>query len=196
MAEKSQTPNDGGRVGDREIRFAVLQMLCAENQGSSKSAFLEEVRIPRPSARLDILAISDCLCGYEIKSDLDTLHRLRWQANAFNASCDRINIVTTERHASRVLKTVDPWWGVVVFSNQQLVLVRPASENPVTKIECQLFMLAKKELQEIFRAIGPKTSLARWQHAQLVDGLRQFGRIPELEAHIRKQFSRRAIHVS
>ena len=62
---------------DEDIR-SVLRARLALEYGTDPSALvLDEFGLACSSARVDLAVVNGCLHGYEIKSDVDSLARLR-----------------------------------------------------------------------------------------------------------------------
>jgi hypothetical protein len=61
---------------DRDVREAVLERLAAEHAGDADTHIVQEMGVWSGVARIDIAVINGELCGYELKSDRDTLERL------------------------------------------------------------------------------------------------------------------------
>ncbi len=77
-------------------------------------------------ARADLVVLNGRIEGYEIKSDHDSLARLSGQADAYEAVCDRVWLVTTERFAAAAALRLPAWWGILVARRRSdgVVLVR------------------------------------------------------------------------
>ena len=65
-------------------------------------------------ARLDVLLVADRIVGFEIKSDVDSLHRLPRQVEAFSMVVERATLVVGERHQTAASAIVPPWWSIWV----------------------------------------------------------------------------------
>src|SRR5271156_2900941 len=61
---------------DSQIRKPLHYWLVRKFSGHSDTEILHELKMPRPSGRVDMAVINGRLCGFEIKSDFDSLSRL------------------------------------------------------------------------------------------------------------------------
>jgi hypothetical protein len=99
---------------DKDVRSAVWQKLTEEYAGDASTRLVQEMGIWSGSVRIDIAVINGELCGFELKSDRDTLDRLPLQAEIYSRVFDRITLVVGSRHAMKVCEKIPDWWGVVV----------------------------------------------------------------------------------
>ncbi|HMJ43166.1 MAG TPA: sce7726 family protein [Pseudolabrys sp.] len=140
-------------LGDLDIRRPLHQWLVKTHVDCPGTEIIHEMKMPRPSARIDLAVINGELVGYEIKSDLDTLVRLSRQARAFNAVFERVCIVTTEKHAAAVRAAIPIWWGIIVPTasalDEPFFFLRTSGENPAVDIEAMLHVLHRRELLSI-----------------------------------------------
>lgn len=88
-------------------------MLAAQYNSDPATRIVEEMGIWSGSVRIDIAVINGELCGYELKSDRDTLERLPLQADLYSRVFDRVTLVVGKRHASKAMDHIPEWWGVV-----------------------------------------------------------------------------------
>ena len=103
-------------VLDPEIRAALVAHLAATEPSP---AILNEVPIRYArgrytAGRADVLAVSDVVAGYEIKSDADGRSRLDRQVLAYGALCDFCTIVVGPRHLAHVRSKLPASWGILV----------------------------------------------------------------------------------
>lgn len=101
---------------DPKIRAALVAHLRATDPSA---AVLHEVPIRYASGsydagRADVLAVSDVVSGYEIKSDADSRARLARQVIAYGALCDFCTAVVGPRHLSHVRAELPATWGILV----------------------------------------------------------------------------------
>jgi hypothetical protein len=97
---------------DPDIRAALNAMILAEHGQDPATRVVEEMPLCRGRARIDLAVINGELNGYEIKSAVDTLTRLRNQAPLYSEVFDRVTIVVSECHLQATFKSVPPWWGI------------------------------------------------------------------------------------
>ncbi len=75
---------------------------------------LNELGLIHGACRADIAVVNGRLIGYEIKSDEDTLARLKSQVAAYNSIFDNVTIIVGRRHEVAIPKHVPKWWGIVI----------------------------------------------------------------------------------
>jgi hypothetical protein len=66
------------------------------------------------SVRVDLAVINGELCGFELKSDRDTLERLPFQADLYSRVFDRVELVVGSRHSDRAAEIVPRWWKITI----------------------------------------------------------------------------------
>ena len=72
---------------DPQIRRPLHYWLQRKFSSHGDTEILHELKMSRPSGRVDVAVINGRLCGFEIKSDFDSLSRLPRQVRAFSAIC-------------------------------------------------------------------------------------------------------------
>ena len=72
-------------MNDKQIRRILIEYLKATN---AEIRIYQEKHIG--SSVCDLMTVTDCLTGYEIKSDLDNYTRLHAQVHAYDAFLTRI----------------------------------------------------------------------------------------------------------
>lgn len=143
---------------DADIRQPLHDWIHRRHARGSATGILHELKIPRPSARIDLAVVNGKMVGFEIKSDIDSLARLNRQAAAFEQVFDRVCMVTTEKHLSHAMGKIPSWWGVVVPSRRgnKVVFkpVRSMRRNPTQNNSALLYALTRAELVKILTAAG------------------------------------------
>lgn len=119
---------------DRDVRDAILGRLNAEHADDQDTRIVEEMGIWSGSVRVDVAVINGELCGYELKSDRDTLARLPLQADIYSRVFDKMYLVVGERHAPKARRIIPRWWGVIVAKSRHGTITlsdaREAKANP------------------------------------------------------------------
>lgn len=129
---------------DKEIRNILVAYLQATNQ---EMRIYQEKSIG--SSICDVMAVTDQLIGYEIKSDSDNLLRLDNQIKAYNLFFDKNYIVVSERFAFSVRDVVPETWGIIRIQNDSVVIEREAENNKEVSRYNQLSILWKIELKNL-----------------------------------------------
>lgn len=145
---------------DRDIRQPLSQWLAKKHKKEPRTVILHELKIPRPSARIDIAVVNGELTGLEIKSDADDLSRLPRQIAAFSVFFDRVLVVSTLRHAAKLREALPNWWGISLVVAQKGELKfreqRRAEANPNPNTTALLYALTRAELAGILVSCGLK----------------------------------------
>lgn len=140
---------------DAHIRAPLLQWLRALHPDRLDAKLLEEFKMPRPSARIDVALVNGEMAGFEIKSDRDTLTRLPMQIPAFSKFFDRVSLVTTPRHVDEARTKIPKWWGIIIFcENGSFQVSRSPKRNSKIDAVSFLFALSKRELASVAREGG------------------------------------------
>ena len=62
------------------------------------------------------MAVTDCITGYEIKSDLDNYSRIDYQVYYYDKFFNENYIVVGKSHEISVADRVPAYWGIIVIS--------------------------------------------------------------------------------
>lgn len=132
----------------QEIKNILIAYLKAANR---------EIRIYQEKsigdAVCDLMTVTDCLTGYEIKSDLDNYQRLGHQIRAYDLFFEQNYIVVGGRHLNSAARRVPDHWGIITIQSAQVVIHRAARTG---KPDCarQLSALWTIELTNLLTKAG------------------------------------------
>lgn len=98
-------------MNDSPIRTALDTRL--RRAAAPDSLIIHEFGVYAGMHRVDVATLGAQLCGFEIKSDGDTLKRLPEQVRAYGMLFDRMTLVVGARHHDAALTLIPPWWGVL-----------------------------------------------------------------------------------
>ena len=129
----------------RKMLIAWLQANCTEIRIYQEKSIGASV--------CDLMAVTDCLTGFEIKSDRDNYQRLAGQVRSYDRHFDRNYIVVGERHRLSATDKVPPEWGILVVSDKGIRIARKASGGKPSLSE-QLHILWKMELNNLLSRLG------------------------------------------
>lgn len=143
---------------DIDIRATLIKKLEKENKGHPYR-LLNEFAVCDGDARVDIAVANGKLCGYEIKSDKDTLDRLPKQVECYSKTFDKVVIIVGEKYELKVLEQIPDWWGVEVayrnrFKNISFRKVRKPKVNKDIDAKAILELLWRDELLELLKNEG------------------------------------------
>ncbi len=131
-------------MDDKSIRKILISYLKAKHK---------EIRIYQEksigSSICDVMAVTDCLVGYEIKSDLDNYERLPDQIKAYDQFFDKNYLVVSGKHRASATDNVPKYWGIICIYNDDIDIVRYAMTNRNMSYRKQLSILWKLELKNI-----------------------------------------------
>ena len=131
-------------MNDKSIRKILIAYLQSLN---------DEIRIYQEksigNSICDVMVVSDCLTGYEIKSDLDNYSRLDEQINQYNKFFDYNYIVVSQKHLHSAESKVPDYWGVICILDDKINVIRKAKPNFRVSRRRQLSILWKIELKNI-----------------------------------------------
>lgn len=135
-------------MDDKSIRSILISWLQANY---SECRIYQEKSIG--DSVCDLMMVTDCLTGFEIKSDLDNYRRLDKQVHSYQQYFDYNYIVVGESHRASVQYSVPSYWGILVVRDDGIRSVRAAQYcNP--QLKCQLRILWRIELNNILNRLN------------------------------------------
>ncbi len=155
------------RTRDPDIRVPLIAWLRELHPDDGSTGFVEELKMPRPSARIDLAVVNGEIAGFEIKSDADTLTRLGVQVPAFSQFFDKVSVVTTRKHVDAARKKIPYWWGIIICESNGFHIARTAKQNRNIDVSSLLYALSKAEIAEVGRLAGLPISLG-WSKDRMV----------------------------
>ena len=131
-------------MNDQEIRRILISFLKVR---------YEKIRIYQEKgiggSICDLMAVTECITGYEIKSDLDNYSRIATQVTNYQKFFNENYIVVGKSHESSAAERVPDSWGIIVISVDNVVISRKARPNNEMKIQSQLSILWKLEMSNL-----------------------------------------------
>jgi hypothetical protein len=116
---------------DRDVRAAVRRRLNEKYGSDPGTRIVEEMGVWSGSVRVDLAVINGELCGYELKSDRDTLERLPFQADLYSRVFDKVELIVGSHHSDRAAELVPGWWKVTIATMKDgAVYLRPMAGHP------------------------------------------------------------------
>lgn len=155
MLAPSIRKNEMPALRDIDVRDPLEKWLVAQHAEGGDTNIIHELKVQRPSARVDIAVVNGRLTAFEIKSDVDSLDRLPAQTAAFNAVFDQISLVTTAKHLALARKKIPSWWGILTTDGVGIHVRRSAKQNPTRQINSLLWMLTVAELTFVLAELDP-----------------------------------------
>jgi len=111
-------------VTDSDIRRSAHRQLFRDHHTAPGTLVVDELGLRHGSARADIAIVNGRLVAYEIKSERDSLHRLKNQVAAYDAIFDNITIIVGPKHERRVAQRIPRHWGIIIAQRGKLGAVR------------------------------------------------------------------------
>lgn len=140
------------KLDDKKIRNEIKNRLS-----EYKDCYIfDEFTVPSGKARADLVAINGHITGYEIKSDVDSLHRLSSQIKEYDKVFEKNYIVVGEKYSKVVARFVPDYWGIIVVQGEridsiQIKFLRRARLNPNLDFFSYICMLPGNELKYIVK---------------------------------------------
>lgn len=151
---------------DENIREALKKIL-RDRDGTA--AIFDELPLMRGRGRADLAFVNGELCGFEIKSEADSLVRLGIQTENYERVFEFNTIVAAKKHIPLASKKLPLTWGIVeavqTGGTIEFRLERPALRNAKLNNSALARLLWKNECQRILRKSGiqvrPNISVAK-----------------------------------
>lgn len=138
-------------VRDKEMRHAVAERIRATHRGVDH-LLIDEVDVRDTGRRMDLLLVAKELTAFELKSDGDSLRRLRPQADAYSLIAERAVLVVGSRHAHAGASHVPNWWAIWqvlgTATGTRMKVLRRGSRNPSVDRRALAGLLLREELVE------------------------------------------------
>lgn len=153
---------------DPDIRFPLAHSLRPEH-GSGR--LLCEIGLWGNTVR-DLGRLTETrLEGFEIKSDGDTLSRLRKQAEIYNLVFDTATLVAARKHIDKAAAILPEWWGLTEAVSHdggiEFHTLRSPSDNLSASAERIAGFLWKDEALAALRDLGVRRGLSRLRLAEM-----------------------------
>lgn len=141
---------------------------CLEKQlaiafSEDPSIIVTEFELCQGVVRADFAVVNGHLHGYEIKSNEDTLDRLKLQIEFYSKVFDFVTIVIGERHLKKARSMVPPWWGIWVAANKKKKIgirqLRKPKQNQAIDRYSLAQLLWRDEALEILGQLGKEKGL-------------------------------------
>ena len=112
--------------------------------------------IKTPHSRLDFLRVNGDTISYEVKSEVDSLHKLPKQVEDYNKLFEYNYLVTDYKHLDEASKLIPENYGIYVSDRKRLTRKRRARKNQNLCSEHQLRVFTKKELRKFFKGTADR----------------------------------------
>lgn len=162
---------DHENLDDPAIRKIFIPYLGDHYLTENRSAVIEEVA--GKYIRTDLTAFDqhqNQVHGVEIKSDRDSLTRLRKQIENYDLTHTHCHIVTGERFADKVAELIPPYWYQHVIIDGTVDSIHEGYRNPMFDASEFLVWFDSKNLKKMIKSAGGRR-YSKLMVYQLVDML-------------------------
>lgn len=102
------------KANDRDVREALHTHLLRQAIFQD-AVVIDELALSSVDGRVDVVVVNSHLHGYEIKSDVDTLARLKRESVNYAKVLDLLTVVVTEKHLAGARKMLPEFWGIDLY---------------------------------------------------------------------------------
>jgi hypothetical protein len=180
---------------DIDIRQELFREMNRLHSDDADTLIMPELGLCQGIARIDLAVVNGSVHGYEIKSEQDTLARLRGQAAIYNRALEFVTIVASPNHAEKIANIIPPWWGVWAAcgcrDRVRLEILKEASPNPTIDPFALAQLLWREEALAALADRGLATGLRNKPRAELWRRLASVLTIEELGDTVRGCLKRR-----
>lgn len=120
--------NSSKLVIDKDVRHAFYEYIRPRLRDSM---FINELtfQVGKEEGRVDLVAVGSLLQGFEIKSDADSLTRLKRQVRLYGKVMNRMSVVITLKHLRGAKKIIPAHWGIYTYERGFITEVRDSGPN-------------------------------------------------------------------
>jgi hypothetical protein len=156
--------------GEEVLKYKLFEFYS--NKANTVAAF--EIKVN--SSRADFLAINGHTNNFEIKSLLDNFSKFQKQAQDYELVFEFNYLIVDECHVQKAQSILSDKWGLWVYENDRIKILRRPRLNQETNPRTQLSLLTKNELINFFPIQNGSISQILSNHSSS-DINRQFKRI-------------------
>lgn len=183
-------------LSDPEIRSAFRSSLLPLFATDPGTLVVEELGLQHGRARIDLAIINGKLLGFELKSDLDTLHRLPEQTLVYNSVFDKITLVATEKHRADLVLQLPEWWGITIArfiqDAVQFEEIRPAQINSTVEKMAVARLLWRSEALDVLQQLGSANGVLSKPRAEIYKRLSEVLDTDTLRSKVRQALCSRS----
>ena len=133
------------------IKTRVIKWLLDSNLSFDikQDAIGAEVLFSANRRRVDLLILSQELHALEIKGYYDDPRKLEGQLDDYHKTFDKVSVITTPKHLSRIYKIIKPYTGLILFDGETFKVKRLAKQRKRLDKYSLLMFLRKNELNSL-----------------------------------------------
>ena len=182
-------------LADQDIR-PLLRSHLRDNAGRADFVMLEELGVCRGRVRIDIAVVNGSFCGYEIKSDRDSLRRLAEQVQFYDKVLDRATLVVGKRHLDEASRIIPEWWGILCIDPaagaRRFRSLRAGTWNPGRDPRALVEFLWLENAVALLEAQGAARGIRGKPRRVVWDRICENFQIDEIAAAVREHLKARA----
>jgi len=183
-------------MNDLEIRQNFHRKRLRRQHAQEDTLVIDELGLNHGKCRADIAVVNSHFIGYEIKSNKDSLRRLKDQVESYNSVFDKISVIVGDRYINSIQSHIPAWWGVIVSLKGpkgavNFGTIRKAQTNKKVAPISIARLLWRNEAEEILRQKNLPPRILRQPRAILYDYLVDEFNICELRKVVRDYFKKR-----
>ena len=181
---------------DSDIRHALHRVRLRRHHSNPSTLVVDELGLAHAKCRVDVAVIRRTIHGYEIKSGMDTLSRLRRQLSVYEKTLEELTFVTDEKHIPELNSEIPEWCGLIVAEKgprggMRLNSFRRAELNPYVDPVMLAHLLWKTEALELLSGSGYSSRDLRRPRKQLYEMLSEVLTLKEITLAIREFMGKR-----
>jgi hypothetical protein len=180
---------------DIDIRRALLTEMNRLHRDESDTLVVEELGMCQGIARVDVAVVNGTVHGYEIKSERDTLARLRSQADIYSRALEFVTIVAAPNHIAGIEAMVPDWWGIWSATQAgdeiHLKVERVAKSNPSLIPQALVQFLWREEALDILIQSDLANGVLSKSRKHMWDRLTSKFSVDELSGFVRAKLKQR-----
>ena len=183
-------------MNDVEIRQNFHRKILRRQHAHKDTLVIDELGLNHGKCRADIAVVNGQFVGYEIKSNNDSLRRLKEQVKSYNAVFDKVSVVVGNRYINSIQNYIPEWWGVIVSARGprgavNFNIIRKGRTNKNIDLLSVAQLLWRNEAEEILRQKNLSSKILRQPREVLYEHLVNTLNICELRKFVRKYFKKR-----
>lgn len=183
-------------MNDPQIRNAFHASFLQKEHADPSTLVLDELGLDHGKCRADIAVINGHMEGYEIKSDVDSLSRLKNQINSYDAIFDRSSVIVTIRHVNEAVRTIPDWWGIIsVLESENNIprfsVIKKPQQNKNIDDALVAQLLWREEAQEVLFNLGVRGAQLRQRRSILYAYITEMLSSHELRKTVREYLKNR-----
>ena len=133
------------------LKSRFIEWLLQGNLGfhSSNEVIGVEVSFSPNKRKADLVIIGEDLHAFEIKGDHDNLRKLKSQISDYNKTFDRVSVVTSACHLTKVKRTVSRYTGLILVKGDDFEILRRAKLRRRLNKQSLLMFLPKADVASL-----------------------------------------------